>query len=405
MDGAVQKNDPYHLGSWITYLRPYTFKTNTFEMTKPEAMAMLHFLEQEVKKHHRNVFTEEDKTLLDELATKIDNAAVEVAPGAKDEVNPQPFFVKLASRSAKDIVFTSSKFTDLLRSMMTQYSDIPPLSELKPDDLESYYHGDHNNDFISANKQMIAFVRSSVKVLETFSGKEAIQTFIHSRRTYGDLKQRELLGDEFSMEICLREWERKLVPEMEFRGFVYGHKFTCLTQYYCMIYSPEINKNKKDIETKVLAYWETIKHLFPIPDYCIDFCLYEDQIRVIEINPVAPLAGSGLFLWPQDRKIIENGPFEFRVVTEIPKHAVSKALIHAPARDLMNNMFPNYHALETHLLEKEKEKQLADAKAKAAQEEEDSVEETEGLGLGMIGIGVVAVAVVIVGVMWYKNKK
>lgn len=45
---------------------------------------------------------------------------------------------------------------------------------------------------------MIAFTRASVKALETFSGAEAVEQFLHSKRTYGDVKQRELLGNDFS---------------------------------------------------------------------------------------------------------------------------------------------------------------------------------------------------------------
>lgn len=47
---------------------------------------------------------------------------------------------------------------------------------------------------------MLAFSRSGVKVLETFSGKQAMETFMNSKRTYGDLKQRELLGSEFTYD-------------------------------------------------------------------------------------------------------------------------------------------------------------------------------------------------------------
>jgi hypothetical protein len=42
------------------------------------------------------------------------------------------------------------------------------------------------------------------------------------------------------------------------------------------------------------------------------------QAIVIEINPPAPLAGQGCFNYYSERELLENGPFEFRIVNDVP---------------------------------------------------------------------------------------
>jgi len=222
----------------------------------------------------------------------------------------------MASRSAKDSVLRSQRFLDLMTA-----------------------------EFAKLQYQ------------ETMSGKEAVENFIHSGRTYGDLKQRELLGENFSMDLVLREWNPNLTPELEFRGFVYNSQFTCLTQYYSMIYVPEIHRKKELFQKSIVTFWEEkIKHVIPLKDYCIDFTVLEgnseNNVIVIELNPPAPLASPVLFDYLKEKEIIENGPFEFRVVTAPVLGAKKK--IAARARQLFDAMFPNYAALEKLVEEKEK---------------------------------------------------
>lgn len=62
--------------------------------------------------------------------------------------------------------------------------------------------------------------------------------------------------------------------ELEFRGIVFGKKFTCLTQYYDLLYIPYVNEHHKEIENMIYSFWETnLLHLIPLDDYCVDFGL------------------------------------------------------------------------------------------------------------------------------------
>ena len=60
----------------------------------------------------------------------------------------------------------------------------------------------------------------------------------------------------------------------------------------------------------------------------LDLILCKDNennwiLKVVEINPLAEFAGTGLFTWEEDRDIlIGNEPFEFRIQETIPEHAI-----------------------------------------------------------------------------------
>lgn len=127
------------------------------------------------------------------------------------------------------------------------------------------------------------------------------------------------------------------------------------------------------------------------------------QIYVIEINPPAPLAGSSLFDWPRDRDIIENGPFEFRIQTEVVLDVKGKPIlqrltnsfidrIYVKAVELMNKKFPNYRKLE--LLHKEQEDMAS--KRKSALNKGGS--EEDAVRFSMLA----AVAVLAIGALYYS---
>ena len=46
-------------------------------------------------------------------------------------------------------------------------------------------------------------------------------------------------------------------------------------------------------------------------------------LKVVEINPLAEFAGTGLFSWENDRKtLLGEDPFEFRIQEKIPENAL-----------------------------------------------------------------------------------
>lgn len=70
---------------------------------------------------------------------------------------------------------------------------------------------------------------------------------------------------------------------------------------------------------------------------------------MIELNNPAPLAGTSLFLWPQEKSLLKKGPFEIRVRSE-PK-PFPREDIYPAIKTLLDETFPNYAKLEQLLLE------------------------------------------------------
>jgi len=77
-----------------------------------------------------------------------------------------------------------------------------------------------------------------------------------------------------------------------------------------------LHQNKESIGKRVVAFFNTVKHCISLTSYIIDFVVFDDHIKIVELNPFSRTTGPCLFDWVTDAVVIENGPFEFRVNTE-----------------------------------------------------------------------------------------
>lgn len=81
---------------------------------------------------------------------------------------------------------------------------------------------------------------------------------------------------------------------------------------------------KDSIAERICSFFKTtiqpkLKDTFD--SYIIDFALVGDEYKeivVIELNPFLSSTDGCLFSWKRERKLIEQGPFEFRILTKIP---------------------------------------------------------------------------------------
>eukprot|EP01130_Rhizamoeba_saxonica_P002727 TRINITY_DN1248_c0_g1_i4.p1 TRINITY_DN1248_c0_g1~~TRINITY_DN1248_c0_g1_i4.p1 ORF type:complete len:193 (+),score=46.73 TRINITY_DN1248_c0_g1_i4:529-1107(+) len=150
------------------------------------------------------------------------------------------------------------------------------------------------------------------------------QLLCKSERIYTDLrraKENFIETGDLDIQIIVREWH-SIPIQYEFRGFVCKQQFTALSQYFHFCYFPELVEQKDEIEGRIRNYWEMIRDLIPHESYVIDFAILEDgSLKVIEINPFHYSTGAPFFGWKkdsEDRKILMEGPFEFRIGTEKP---------------------------------------------------------------------------------------
>eukprot|EP00475_Leptophrys_vorax_P041110 TRINITY_DN7730_c0_g1_i10.p1 TRINITY_DN7730_c0_g1~~TRINITY_DN7730_c0_g1_i10.p1 ORF type:complete len:110 (+),score=35.32 TRINITY_DN7730_c0_g1_i10:99-428(+) len=91
----------------------------------------------------------------------------------------------------------------------------------------------------------------------------------------------------FKSKVILREWDDSVpeFPGAEFRGFVHEKKLNAVTQYFNMVYFPDVSSNKDVLARRILDFFEIVKDLIPHNSYVIDFLVQPDVIKVVELNP------------------------------------------------------------------------------------------------------------------------
>jgi hypothetical protein len=191
------------------------------------------------------------------------------------------------------------------------------------------------------NQKLHALYRASTWCLAMENGTRACQIFVESDRTYSDLK-RHASGElgEGVMNLVVREF-RHFPVELEFRGFIYQRKFTALTQYNEFCYFPQLAALQGAIAERIKQDFAVLLDTIPLNNYVVDFVLATVQepsdpqlveknrrmqmplqdykVWVIELNPMAEFAGTGLFNWLVDKPVLlGKQPFEFRYHTALP---------------------------------------------------------------------------------------
>ena len=146
------------------------------------------------------------------------------------------------------------------------------------------------------------------------SGNEAMELLLNSERVYEDLqhglnyvsnyqKMRNDLPSEkiWNVNIIIRKWSDFDISS-EFRVFVYQNEITAITQYFDMLYFPEIVTNKSNIEKKIRKFFSSIKNFVNFENYVIDFAVLnidkeykENDVIIIEFNPFTKFTSSCLF--------------------------------------------------------------------------------------------------------------
>jgi hypothetical protein len=148
-----------------------------------------------------------------------------------------------------------------------------------------------------------------MKTMKVTSSEDALALFMGSSRSNNDItKYLQACGDDhsqFNMYIIIREYV-ELHPSMvrtlilrqshvceveltmrvkEFRGFAYNKKLTAVCQYYTACYFPSIVEHKKEISKRIQRFFKNIADKIPMPNFVVDIAVFEDHIKIIELNP------------------------------------------------------------------------------------------------------------------------
>jgi hypothetical protein len=157
----------------------------------------------------------------------------------------------------------------------------------------------------------MALDEASIRLLAVNDGFHAIQLLLASERIQDDLISSS------SLNLIIRQFiiDRQYLKS-EFRAFIFKRQFTALTQYNEYIVDKYLLKNKDFILKSIKDFFQNENLLGKIPyENCVlDLILIDNQVYICEINPLAEFAGTGLFSWLNDRKILlGQQEFQFRI--------------------------------------------------------------------------------------------
>jgi len=314
--------DPYRIEHWYNKLREFTFESEFLDVDPETCKAITKYAEgvREVRQCLKFQNTVEDRLSVHEAASKQPPCSKKYMDLLKaleqrldtiiKKYGDDGAFVKLSTRSPKDTALEMHEMRMMVADALAK-------------DLERA-GGEMDEDSWHCCG-VSAVVDACCKVLRVKSGAEAMYLMLHSYRVYTDITRMELANNgNAEVQIAVRRWDPRVVPALEFRTFVYNHVMTACTQYYKLIYDANMAAHSKEISDLIWKFHEEhIKPRMEIATYTADFAVTADlkDIICVEINDPPPAAGTALFNWddPADRKIIENGPYEFRCNTSFPK--------------------------------------------------------------------------------------
>ncbi|CAF1108145.1 unnamed protein product [Adineta ricciae] len=298
-----------NMEEWQKLLINETFPTVYFPITYSDAKHFIRIFEQHFQKLHehqrfdeiRNRMEtclnddEEEKLwyeqIRDRLQTTID----------QHFSSQNGFFAKTSSRSAKDACIFKKGFLQIYKNELEKFSD--PSQE---------------------NSRIAALLTAAFLALRMTCAADVLSTFIISERIYQDMllatEAQNPSDDLFKENIILRPFT-PIDVDMEFRGFVYQQRLTCLSQYNYLIYSPRLSQWKDEILDKINVFFnETVTaklNTYQSQDYVIDFALTKsvnddaDDVRsmkvwVIELNPFMETTDGALFSWQHEKQLLQG---------------------------------------------------------------------------------------------------
>jgi gamma-glutamylcyclotransferase (GGCT)/AIG2-like uncharacterized protein YtfP len=343
-----------NLESWINIIKEETFSTQLLPLTPDNGRTFLKAYEElQVKRSHlSNEVSEELEKIAEELQRVIDKVRSN-GPGVSED---DCVFVKTSCRSAKDAAVFDSNFRSLYRERLSTPGRNPfhendqlrslleagRFSSLLT--LDSSFFTLHSPSSISTSNSP-SFLLQGLEALKTRSAsKLLVDVFCTSERVYQDLTLALEHLDRFEQHFIVRKW-KTIDPGMEFRGFFNKGRLNALSQYNHLVLYPEVVQKEKEILSKILRFFET--NVQPKLDqsrlfqngYVIDFAITTGEdgslgdVWVIELNPFLYSTDACLFSWKDERELLENGPFEFRIRTK--ELIGSKALLGINWRDVV----------------------------------------------------------------------
>jgi hypothetical protein len=194
---------------------------------------------------------QEEKQWYEDIKERLQKTIDQAFPDNKE------FFAKTSSRSAKDACIFKRDFLEIYKNELSKLPD--PSQE---------------------NSRIIALLTAAFLLLRLTCASDVLSMFIISERIYQDMllatEAQNLSDGSFKENIIFRPF----IPidvDMEFRGFVFQQRLTCLSQYNYLIYSQRLCQWKDTILEKIMTFFNQIVKTkldkYRSNDYVIDFAL------------------------------------------------------------------------------------------------------------------------------------
>lgn len=287
------ENLPFDIDEWYPLLEPITFKTYFLPLKLEQADAMIAYYRSFCL--HRNEFQSSHTLILEELEKQIDDIFI-----SNPTLKQNGGFLRFCGRSPKDgDPYQPMRF-------FTEYKKNLEI-------ISNKYHLDKNK----GNTKVMAISKTHWLIVR--NGKECLSLLLSSERVYLDLIDWMKFGGK--EQICLREWNKDLDYDNEYRAFVYNNKLTAITQYDHYGKYDEVIKSKDKVEKMIHQFWEKeVKARMKVSDYIVDFGYVNDSIILIELSPFLECTGASMFRWQNDSNELCFGDGKLRVALKDYPH-------------------------------------------------------------------------------------
>eukprot|EP00761_Pharyngomonas_kirbyi_P005720 gb/GECH01005725.1/.p1 GENE.gb/GECH01005725.1/~~gb/GECH01005725.1/.p1 ORF type:complete len:368 (+),score=101.81 gb/GECH01005725.1/:1-1104(+) len=293
-----------NMENWLETFYDITFPTEMVILSRDEIQTIKHAYEELYKSQVKTTSSETNQKL-DIIAGRLQCVIDKFNSNCEDQ--ERGVFLKLSCRSPKDGIYNDPEFAPVYHQVLKR--------------LEKDGFGSSS----SLNTKAMAVMRAFIEMMKTSDARKSLYNrFIRSSRVYVDMMW--ALESNVDISISVRKW-KNLPYDTEFRCFVFRDQITAISQYFAEIYSSRIVQNKNRLEKAMLRFFdenikpriETSENLKKQIRYNLDFivCLGknedDDQVHLIEMNPIEDSTDPCLFNWKNEGNILRNGPYEFRV--------------------------------------------------------------------------------------------
>ncbi|KAF2294169.1 hypothetical protein GH714_007990 [Hevea brasiliensis] len=120
-----------------------------------------------------------------------------------------------------------------------------------------------------------------------------------------------------SFFLALRKWYSSLLPEMEFRCFVWGHHLVGISQREVTTFYPVLLEKKSDLQLLIENFFmDNVRLNFESENYTFDIYVTRDErVKIVDFNPWGAFTLPLLFTWEEfGQNAREGNSVDFRIV-------------------------------------------------------------------------------------------